>query len=101
MNHLKDLEKIVRSILEEVPATRGSDDLLYLWVCYKMGFSLKGKDAQDFILNYRKMGLPTIESVGRCRRKVQANNEVLKPTPDIQLKRKESEHSFYHYSVNR
>lgn len=99
MNHLKDLEKIVRSILEEVPATRGSDDLLYLWVCYKMGFSLKGKDAQDFILNYRKMGLPTIESVGRCRRKIQAENEILKPTPDIQLRRKESENSFYHYSL--
>lgn len=99
MNHLKDLEKIVRNILEEVPATRGSDDLLYLWVCYKMGFSLKGKDAQDFILNYRKMGLPTIESVGRCRRKIQAENEILKPTPDIQLRRKESENSFYHYSL--
>ena len=99
MNHLKDLEKIVRSILEEVPATRGSDDLLYIWVCYKMGFSMKGRDAQDFILNYRKMGLPTIESVGRCRRKIQAENEILKPTPDIQLRRKESENSFYHYSL--
>lgn len=99
MEKLRDLEKTVRTILEEKPATRGSDDLLYTWVCYKMGYGLKGKDAQDFILNYRRMGIPTIESVGRCRRKLQEKNESLKPTPDIQLKRKKQENSFYHYSL--
>ena len=101
MGKLKDLEKIVRNILQETPATRGSDDLLYTWVCYKMGFGLKGRDAQDFILSYRRMGIPTIESVGRCRRKLQEKDEALKPTPDIVLKRKRLENSYYCYSLGR
>ena len=101
MKKLKDLEKKVRKILRENPSTRGDDDLLYLDVLDDMKINLTDFTAQSFLLNYRKMGIPTIETVGRCRRKIQAKDETLKPTPDIVLKRRQTERSFYNYSLGR
>ena len=99
MGKLKDLEKKVRKILKERPKTRGDDDLLYKYVLADMKVNLKNFDAENFLLSYRKMGIPTIESVGRARRKVQSKDETLKPTPEIVLKRKKLENSFYCYSL--
>lgn len=99
MEKLNNLEKTVRKILKNIPNTRGSDDLLYLHVLDEMKVDVSKYDVESFILNYRRLGIPTIETVGRCRRKIQAKNETLKPTPDIQLKRREVENSFYNYSL--
>ena len=101
MVQLKKLEKVVREILKESPRTRGDDDLLYINVLDKMDVKLTDLSAESFLLNYRKLGIPTIESVGRCRRRLQAINEELKPTPQIELKRKRLEHSYYNYSLGR
>lgn len=99
MGKLKDLEKRVQTILERNPSTRGDDDLLYEYLLDDMKVDLSKYSVRSFLLNYRKMGLPTIESVGRCRRKIQAKDETLKPTPDIFLKRKKLENSYYCYSL--
>lgn len=100
MKKIKELEKIVRSILIEKPATRGDDDLLYLCVLDTKGIDLAKVSAESFLLNYRHEGLPTVETVGRCRRKIQAEREDLKPSPDVVLKRKKFENSFYFYSLS-
>lgn len=99
MEKLRDLEKKVTQILRDKPKTRGDDDLLYKYVLAEMKVNLTNVSAKDFLLSYRKMGIPTIETVGRCRRKVQAKDETLKPTPDIVLNRKKLETSFYNYSL--
>lgn len=99
MKQLRKLEKIVKKILKEKPVARGDDDLLYLDVLDEMKVNISDFTAESFLLNYRKMGIPTIETVGRCRRKVQAKDNSLKPTPEIGLKRKQMENSFYDYSL--
>ena len=99
MKKLKDLEKRVRKILKNNPSTRGDDDLLYKYVLDDLKVDTSEFSVESFLLNYRKMGIPTIETVGRCRRKLQAKNETLKPTPDIVLNRKRLESSFYCYSL--
>ena len=99
MTKLKELEPVVKEILKQKPATRGDDDLLYKYVLADMNINLSKFNAENFLLNYRKMGIPTIETVGRCRRKIQAKDETLKPTPDIVLKRRQLENSFYNYSL--
>ena len=99
MTKLKELEPVVKEILKEKPATRGDDDLLYVYVLDQMHINLSSYSVTSFLLNYRKLGVPTIESVGRCRRKIQTKNEELKPTPDIILKRKKLKNSFYNYSL--
>ena len=99
MTKLKELETVVKEILKDKPATRGDDDLLYIYVLDQMHINLSSYSVTSFLLNYRKLGVPTIESVGRCRRKIQSKHEELKPTPDIILKRKKVENSFYDYSL--
>lgn len=101
MEKLKDLEKKVKYILKNEPLTRGDDDLLYEYLLEEMEVNLSSMTARNFLLSYRKMGIPTIETVGRCRRKIQAKDETLKPTPDIVLKRRKLETSFYNYSLGR
>lgn len=101
MKKLKDLEKRVAKILKENPSTRGDDDLLYNYILDDLNIDTTEFSVESFLLNYRKMGIPTIETVGRCRRKIQAKDETLKPTPDIVLKRRQVENSFYNYSLGR
>ena len=96
---LRELEKAVRRILTDNPATRGSDDLLYVYYLDYIGFDTSRFTVRDFLLSYRKYKIPTVESVGRCRRKLQEKNESLKPTKDIELKRRELEKSFYDYAI--
>lgn len=101
VKQLRKLQKTVKEILIESPKTRGDDDLLYTKVLQKMKINLSDYNAKDFILGYRKLGIPTIETVGRCRRKIQAANEELKPTPQIALKRRKLENSYYNYALGR
>ena len=72
MTKLKELEPVVKEILKQKPATRGDDDLLYVYVLDQMHINLNSYSVTSFLLNYRKLGVPTIESVGRCRRKIQS-----------------------------
>ena len=100
MEKLKDLERKVKFILTNNPLTRGDDDLLYEYLLdEERKIDLSSISAKDFLLSYRKLGLPTIETVGRCRRKIQEKDETLKPTPEIVLKRRKLENSFYNYSL--
>jgi hypothetical protein len=99
MRKLKDLEKRVKKILKEKPSTRGDDDLLYNYVLAELKVDTSQFSVESFLLNYRKMGIPTIETVGRCRRKIQEKDESLKPTPEIVLNRKRLENSFYEYAT--
>ena len=98
---LKELEKDVKALLVSNPKTRASDDLLYFMLIedrlQKMGKSLARISAQDYILHYRKYHLPTIESVGRCRRKLQERDASLKPSSSVVLHRKEMEKSYHNY----
>ncbi|SEP83522.1 hypothetical protein SAMN04487977_101564 [Treponema bryantii] len=98
MTKLKELEPVVKEILKQKPATRGDDDLLYDNLLAKMNIDLSTMNARNFLLSYRKMGIPTIESVGRCRRKIQEKDETLKPTPEVVLNRKRLEKSYFTYS---
>lgn len=98
---LRKLEKTVREIMVEDPVTRGDDDILYVRVIKKAGIEINNITAETYIMNYRRLKLPTIESVGRCRRRVQAKDETLKPTPEIELKRRKTEQSYYYYSIGR
>ncbi|MBO7715853.1 MAG: hypothetical protein J6S85_19980 [Methanobrevibacter sp.] len=99
MSKLRDLERQVKEILKANPSTRGDDDLLYDNLLQNMKVDLSKFSVRSFLLTYRKMGIPTIESVGRCRRKIQSKDESLKPTADIILNRKRLENSYYCYSL--
>lgn len=99
MKNLKCLELEVEKILLENEKARADDDYLYCVVLNKMGLSLSQITAKDFLLGYRKKGYPTLETIGRLRRKAQERNEELKPDADVQLNRRACENSFYFFSL--
>ena len=71
MHNLKTIEGKVRAILEKDEEARNDDMTLYLAVC---NACLKGTGAMPFaevMSQYRHLGLPSFESVGRTRRKLQ------------------------------
>lgn len=77
MKRLKTTQDKVRAILEKDEEARNDDMLLYLKVC---NFCLKDAGAMPFaevMAEYRFFGLPSFESVGRTRRKLQAENPEL------------------------
>ena len=72
MRNLKTIEGKVKAILEKDEEARNDDMLLYLKVCNTF---LKDTGAMPFaevMSQYRYLGLPSIESVGRTRRNFQS-----------------------------
>lgn len=96
---MKETERKVERILRKDERARGDDAYLYCeFLIQFCGINPAEISARDFFLNYRKMGIPSIESIGRFRRFIQEMDDRLKPSKAIQLKRKEYENSFYCYA---
>ncbi len=72
---LKTTTELVKAILTENPDTRSSDTLLYVKVLEyyseKFGFDVGGYPFASALINLASWGIPSIETVGRCRRKLQ------------------------------
>ena len=77
MDRLKTLEAKVRLVLERVPRTRDDDRELTLgvWmIFYGVSATAPVKEVM------RNKDLPSQESIGRCRRKIQETDESLRGT---------------------
>ena len=77
MDSLKTIEGKVRSILQENEDARNDDMILYLALC-----NLYLKDAgtmplAEIMTRHKELGLPSFESVGRTRRKLQERHPEL------------------------
>jgi uncharacterized protein (DUF169 family) len=98
---LKQLKDLVTETLKQGETFRENDDLLYLTICIKL-FSNRGSitnmTVADFFTNRKKYGLPTFESVSRCRRKAQEENPELRPCEKVQKAREYKREEIYHWS---
>lgn len=74
---LKDLEKVIKPILEEHPQTREDDYLLYAEVIKQYSPKLLEYPARTFLMYHNELKLPNIKSVERARRKVQEKHPEL------------------------
>ena len=100
MNKLRNLTELVKMILEQQPETRSSDNLLYVEVLARCaGQNVLNMPVWAFYQNQREWKLPSIETVGRCRRKIQQENPCLRATPDVQNFRHEKEAQFREFAV--
>lgn len=94
MSELKTTTMLVQQVLEEVPAARNSDMVLYIEVVRIINQSLIYKPLAEVLTNTKKYGLPSPETVGRCRRKLQAEIPELKAGAAVQGFRGEREAEF-------
>ena len=83
LNKLKDL---VLDILKNKSITRNSDRLLYDEVCTELGYDTHRMTAYEMLHN---TSMPSIESVGRARRKAQEEHPELRATSQVSSRRME------------
>ena len=99
---LNKVEPIVKTILENEPESRGDDEYLYYLFCTQYGFLTDSNFTRMFKdKEYRnKLGIASFKSVERSRRKIQAENENLKPSEEVEQARMELEQEYREYSIS-
>ena len=101
---LKQLKDLVTETLKQGETFRENDDLLYLTICVKL-FSNRGSitnmTVSEFFTCRKRYGLPTYESVSRCRRKAQEENPALRPREAIQKGREIQQERFYNFATKQ
>lgn len=103
MGDLSTITDMVKTILESDPKTRNCDGLLYIRFLDELSREKGETDyLQMTVLNFLHMqpmmGVPTIETVSRIRRKVQRNFPELKSSVKITNYRAEREEMFREYA---
>lgn len=93
-NKLNTTTMIVRNILESEPSTRNSDNLLFIEVVKKINVDLIHRPLAEVMQNISAFNIPSIETVGRCRRKIQAEHPELRSKKYAQDCRAEREEEF-------
>lgn len=101
---LKNLESMVLKILQRYEATR-SDDFVLIYAVYReiaihkeICFNMPLTDSFcDMMMNHKKYGFPSFESVTRTRRKIFETHPELKPKK-ITKERKKAEEEYKEYS---
>ena len=99
---LNKISDLVHEILIKEPACRNSDNILYWRVLQTIG-SRKGIDVANMsvpalLFHMREYGLPSIESVGRARRKIQEHNPELGADDTVEGYRMLLEEEFREYA---
>lgn len=95
---LKTVSELVKHQLEQYPATRDNDQLLYYRVCEAINPKALTSNFGYVTLNRKDFELPSIETVGRCRRKLQEKNPELRASKEVEGFRAEREAEFREYA---
>ena len=98
MNKIRKTSKLVKEILQKVPATRNSDMLLYYHVCLELNRAATKLPFWLVLLDLKNYGLPPIASVGRARRKLQRAFPELRADASVKEKRAENEEIIKDYA---
>ena len=98
MDNLKTIEGKVRAVLQENEDARNDDMVLYLALC-----NLYLKDAgtiplAEIMTQHKELGLPSFESVGRTRRKLQEKHPELLGSTRVRRLRAKGEKAYRRYA---
>lgn len=94
MSRISKWENIILPILNEYPATRSDDRLLYFWVLRKMGYDT-AVSLESFLLG---VGFPSYETVTRVRRKLQETHPELSPEKPTRILRENAMEDYREYA---
>ncbi len=82
MGRLNVLENKIRKLLVNYPEARNDDNVL-IYQYLKEYHDIDLISVKDLFLNGRKLGIPSFESITRCRRKIQEHSPYLRCTEKI------------------
>lgn len=95
MAKIKQIEPIVEYALVFHPETRGDNFLLYVEVLKR--FIDTRLPIEDVFRRHKELGIPSLETITRCRRKLQELNPSLRDEEMEEVRRHER-NAFYDYS---
>ena len=102
MTDLRKTTDLVYNILIHDAAARNSDNELYCKVLEhygkRMGVDFDRVSVINFFRLARRNKIPSIETVGRCRRKLQEEYADLRADEDVERKRMTRENDFRKYA---
>ena len=102
MKELRKTTDLVYEILTQSVSARNSDDDLYCKVLEvygrRMGVDFNRVSVMSFFKCARRNSIPSIETVGRCRRKLQEEYIHLRADEDVERKRYDREATFRTYA---
>ena len=101
MTELKNTTMKVRQVLATVPAARNSDNILYLEVVRLIDQHVLRLPLAVVLNNLKDYNLPSMETVGRCRRKLQAQFPELRANKTVAECRSELEAEFREWAGDR
>lgn len=84
MKNIRKTSKLVMRVLQEIPDTRNSDDLLYLEVCRKIDPKAALLPFWYVLASRNSYGFPPYESVRRTRQKIQQDHPELAGTDIVE-----------------
>lgn len=94
---LKNLEIVIKPILEEIPQTRDDDVLLYAEIVRAFNPKALELTANTFLFGHSYLNIPNMKSVERARRKVQEKYPDL-ASERAKKKRAKEEQAYIAYS---
>ena len=89
MSKVYYLEPMVEEALINKPITRADNFALYVEILNH--FIDVKMSLQDVFLNHVALGIPSLESITRCRRKLQEKNPSLRDEKAVKIRAKEEE----------
>jgi hypothetical protein len=95
---LKNTSDIVKLILQKYPATRNSDDLLYMKVCEYVNGTHISLPFWKVMQERKDFGYPPFESVRRSRQKLQATYPELSANKVVEAQREENEKAYKEFA---
>ena len=85
MAKLDKIKNVVLRVLEKNTEARKDDFVLFSLVCDEMGVPTNF-DMRTMLLNHTLFGLPSMKSVERARRKIQAEQPELKDAKTAEIR---------------
>jgi hypothetical protein len=98
VDKLRDIEKVVKPILEKYPIAREDDYILYVEVIKEYNAPLLYMSAGEFLTSHLAYNVPNMKSIERARRKIQAKHPEL-ASERAKKKRAEQEQEYIEYAV--
>ena len=102
MRRLRELSKRVKEVLMVNKEARNDDNVLYLHVLRQCGeengIDVDSMSVPTLLLHCRDLKLPTLESTGRARRKVQEIHPELRADDSVQATKEMQEERYKHFA---
>lgn len=95
---IKELEKYVLRALEDCERARKDDFLLYGIVLEYKNIQVLDATLRGFLGHAKELGVPSFESVSRCRRHIQELRPDLKDTKTA-IAREEAQEEYKEYNL--